>query len=120
MFTSSWRSAAAERIFNSADKDGDGLLSVDELVEAPGTLRDVRPPVNRVQSLMDKFDANGDGRLDIKMSRPAKVGRADEPSPTFKVVGQMSRLSPVKLTVKAVGKAVSGLSELSGLSGLSA
>ena len=38
------------------------------------------------------------------MSRPAKVGRADEPSPTFKVVGQMSRLGQMSRPAK-VGRA---------------
>ena len=63
---SSWKSSTAEAAFHAADSDGDGRLSLDELVAAAGTLRNRAPPRARIHNLMNKYDADSDGQLDLK------------------------------------------------------
>ncbi|XP_050228517.1 calcium-binding protein CML24-like [Mercurialis annua] len=51
------------KIFNKFDRNGDGKISVDEIKES---LNDLGVKVSSVQSLMEQYDKDNDGYVDIK------------------------------------------------------
>ena len=63
MFTS-LGSRAVEAVFRETDQDNDGLLTVDELYEA-ARRGGKQQPRRRVAAMLDKFDEDRDGRLNL-------------------------------------------------------
>ena len=64
-FSSSWKVATAASAFREVDSNGDGLLSVEELLTAVERTTGIVQPRARGKTLIDRFDENRDGHLDF-------------------------------------------------------
>ena len=61
------KASEAEKIFARFDTDGDGHLTVDELVTAVGEAKGGKMPVRaRVEHLLPQFDKDGSGALELQ------------------------------------------------------
>ena len=63
MFHASWKASAAVTVFKEIDADGDGMLTVAELLAAVERTTGKPQPRVRLSALVERWDEDGDGKL---------------------------------------------------------
>ena len=80
----------AEKVFKDFDTNGDGTLSVIELYDAAvkyGEAIDGEWSLDRIKEALDRFDANGDKKLDLQEFKMALSQLEDKKRSKFKKAG---------------------------------